>query len=1255
MDKNKNFTHQGNGAGVTPAIYWGTIALGVIGLLGVLSTLIPMLQFPKVGVVNFAIVLYALTIVAAVTVIILTLRGRQDLGAQLSIYMVAVVFVSSPAIFVGRAWTASLSLLTISGIVILQLLPKALRLRHSAITTAALILIWTIEWINPSWRLHTEVGKDGGPATAIVFGIMLAFILFRSAWSRNNNIRSRFLTMSLGLTLIATIVVAAISVNSFLSAGRQEREIASEILRNQIKNTLRHQTAEVAIKNDVILQSISQDAQDVAEQAAYIFEHPSSFTSETSWKADAHMFRGPQGQYMNGKNDVSTVFIPNSIRVTDALKQHLELLAYLDMALVPTLKDNPNAVAIYFVGKDGISWLYPNINLGEIVPPDYLATEDIFYTSGSPENNPKRQVVWTPVYDDPGGQGLLVSAIAPVYAHDEFMGIIGIDVSLAGLTKTIETEDFGAGEGVYAFLFDSDGKALALTEQGYRDILGRERKAGEFGVDLVGSAGPEFTYLFDFIRSGEFGLQSVFVGDQELFIAFAPLATTKWYIASVANTQQVLAPAAKMETTFQELTNRLVYQRITPVGMGLMAVVLLAGVFFIGRLVKPIEQLTEGASKLGGGEWDTFLPASGLSEIDKLSNTLGDMARQLKGTLESLEQRVADRTHNLQLAAEVGRAVSEVRDLDVMLRDACDLILKEFSLYYVQVYLTDPNQTKLVLEAGTGDAGEQLVGRGHSLPLNGNSINGRAAVEKRSVVISDTAQSATFRQNPLLPDTRGEMAVPLIVADKVVGVLDMQSNEAGALTAEVLPAFEALAGQLAIAIQNASLLAEAEEARNQVEAQARRLVRAGWNEHLDAIHKPEQLGFVFDHNQITPLAEINETQLPEAGNFISAPIAVTGEALGSLVVELEDEARAAQTSELVHIVARQVAQQIENLRLLDSAERYRLEAEEASRRITREGWKSFASQTDESLNYVYDLKQVRPQTGEDQQSEIDGYTLPLKVREETIGKLVVQGIDSTDRESVDLANAVAERLGAHIESLRQYDQAQSALAQSEKLFEASSSLTRATDLQELVAASITTLGISEVNRALLVTFDYDAKGELTHLDVIANWWNGTGHEVTAIGTRYPLEVIRVMPMFISKIPVFFDDTLTDERVDATTLGLVKRLNLRAVAVLPLHIGSHQMGALILEAEAPHHFTQDETRLFSALAPQIATVVENRRQFEQAQKQAERETRLNVISQKIQSATTVEAVLQIAARELGHTLGAPLTIAQLGLKENSNGN
>jgi GAF domain-containing protein len=149
-------------------------------------------------------------------------------------------------------------------------------------------------------------------------------------------------------------------------------------------------------------------------------------------------------------------------------------------------------------------------------------------------------------------------------------------------------------------------------------------------------------------------------------------------------------------------------------------------------------------------------------------------------------------------------------------------------------------------------------------------------------------------------------------------------------------------------------------------------------------------------------------------------------------------------------------------------------------------------------------------------------------------------------------------------------------------------------------------------------------------------------------------MIRAISMFVSPVPVFFNDTFNDERVDKVTMELVKRQNLRAVAVLPLHLGSHQIGALVLEAEEVHNFTQDEIRLFSALAPQITTVLENRRQFERAQKQAERESTLNVISQKIQGATTIEAALQIAARELGRALGAPLTIAQIGLKERDNG-
>ncbi|HEY6072367.1 MAG TPA: GAF domain-containing protein, partial [Anaerolineales bacterium] len=248
---------------------------------------------------------------------------------------------------------------------------------------------------------------------------------------------------------------------------------------------------------------------------------------------------------------------------------------------------------------------------------------------------------------------------------------------------------------------------------------------------------------------------------------------------------------------------------------------------------------------------------------------------------------------------------------------------------------------------------------------------------------------------------------------------------------------------------------------------------------------------------------------------------------------------------------------------------------------------------------------------------------------------------------------VSDQIALALESARLTAQTQFALAQTEKLFDISQSLTQALDLQQLISTAVSALKVREINRAILVTFNYDKSDNVESLDVIANWWSETGQSATPVGTHYPLDVVRVMPMFISPTPVFFDDAFTDERVDATTMQLVKRLNLRAVAVLPLQVASGQIGALILEAEEPHTFTSEETRLFTTIAPQIATIMDNRRQFERAQKQAEREAMLNVINQKIQSATSVEAVLQIAARELGHALGAPMTIAQLSMKDRSS--
>ncbi|CAG1015101.1 Methyl-accepting chemotaxis protein McpB [Anaerolineales bacterium] len=588
---------------------------------------------------------------------------------------------------------------------------------------------------------------------------------------------------------------------------------------------------------------------------------------------------------------------------------------------------------------------------------------------------------------------------APIYNRSgKIVGVASIVSELSEISKEVISGEKGQG---ITYIVDANNRVVAHPDPSYTE--------GELR-DL--SAYPPIVAM----REGKNGQINFTDEDGIAWVAYVTTLNNNWGIVAQQTESELFAPVRQSQA---------VSFAFILVGS---AVMFALAWFVIRRSLQPIGALTTTASAIAAGDLNRTAQVSSKDEIGLLASAFNDMTSKLRDFIGTLESRVAERTRNLELAAEVGRSVSQVRALDVMLKDAAELIRKQFDLYYVQVYLADASQTNLILKSGTGSVGEQLISRRHQLPLNTSSINGRAAAEKKSVVISDTTASATFKPNPLLPGTRSEMAVPLLVGDRVVGVLDMQSEHAGSLNQETLPAFEALAGQLAIAIQNANLLEEAKQARAEVEAQARRLSRSNWAEYLDAVHNPEEIGFAFEQNQIVPLTQ--EQAVGE--NATTAPIAVTGETLGNLVVELEGESPIARTEELVNTVAAQVAQHIENLRLLDSAERFRFEAEQASRRLTHEGWQEYL-ETDaaKASGYIYDLREVRPYgQNEAKQLEESALSLPLKVRDEAIGKLVVKGVE--DEDAVDLVNAVAERLSQHIEGLRLSMQTEQALASTRK-------------------------------------------------------------------------------------------------------------------------------------------------------------------------------------------------------------------------------
>jgi len=1134
------------------------------------------------------------TVIAAIRI----RSGRTENGIWLLIIGFLFSLIGTSLLLAGFGPILAVIELVLAGGIAAFVLPKGKRNRAFVVSAVAAALTYGIDFLPLAYRIPAPVIlKNALPAIAGVVVLIVGFFIARQAW--RGNLRAKLLAAFIGVTIIATSALGTFIATTTANNLQEslERELtgltinrATRIgdLYNEQINTL----TSLAL-NDVLLQAVVTHNNSYKEGPATI--QATLDKLDAQWRA---------ADAADNNNDPLVREHLNNAVAREVTKYQQAFPDNIEVFLTDVyggLVGSTNRTSDYYQADEG--WWQAAYNDGQ--GGVYIGQPEFDESAGAIGSQ-----IALPLRDSRTG---------------EIIGILRTTFVVSPLT-TILSEKIGQTD--EADLILPGDVVSRIDSSGGFELIEADEYAELQAVADQGMAEMEYEGDFSVVTQAQVrtlegnpfidDLGWVVVFHQHQDEAFAPVNAQVRGLVIVTLVVLALAAASAF-------------------GLSLL-------------LIRPITQLTKTAEEVSAGNLDSRAVVTTSDEVGTLATAFNSMTSQLQETLQSLEQRVAERTQNLELAAEIGRSVSQVRELDVMLQDACELIQEEFDLYYVQVYLTNPSQTTLQLLAGTGEAGVKLLERGHNLQLNTGSINGRAAVERRTVVISDTTESTTFHPNALLPDTRGEMAVPLIAGERVVGVLDMQSNALGVLNEEVLPAFEALAGQLAVAIQNATLVAEAEQARAEVEAQARRLIRTSWDEYLDAIHKPEQLGFAFDHDKVVPLAEFDEPS--DENRAVSAPISLTGEELGSLVVEIDEEIKKEQTGELVEIVARQVAQQIENLRLLESAERYRYEAEQAARRQTVEGWQEYIeSRTVDHLGYMYDLKEVRPYSnGHDEE---DALTLPLKARDEKVGKLAVRGVTPEDQESIELVNAVAERLGAHIEGLRLFEETRRGQMELDKrakqlaaVAQVSTASSQEMDIQKMLETVVhLTQRQFDLYHAHVFTYD-EAMDELAI--VACGYREGDEHEGTHGTSRIPLsqEQSLVARAARTKQAVIVNDVLNEPGWLPNPL----LPETRAELAVPLLVGDEMLGVLDVQSERLNAFSVEDANIQLTLASQVAIALQNARSFAQAQKQAERETMLNTINQKIQSATSVEAVLQIAARELGHALGAPMTIAQLRMKD-----
>ncbi|NPV75935.1 MAG: GAF domain-containing protein [Anaerolineae bacterium] len=264
-----------------------------------------------------------------------------------------------------------------------------------------------------------------------------------------------------------------------------------------------------------------------------------------------------------------------------------------------------------------------------------------------------------------------------------------------------------------------------------------------------------------------------------------------------------------------------------------------------------------------------------------------------------------------------------------------------------------------------------------------------------------------------------------------------------------------------------------------------------------------------------------------------------------------------------------------------------------------------------------------------------GSTLLLAVP----GKSAIPGFIALDQigqsrrwltEEINVLRVAADAIGNTIVREDLLKQLQGSLDETENLYNASHRLALASDLQEMVAAITYGVRSGEINRGVLVLFEYDAYDKLSRLEVSANWYSGRGTPPPPVGQEFGLKTYE--KILIGTTPVFYDD-LRESALEEDLQKALTRQHIRSLAALPLWAGKRQLGTLLLLSEERHHFTPREMRSFPPLIDQMAIAVENMRLFQQTQKALSETGQLYKISSGIAQAADTQDLLNVVAREI----------------------
>ena len=292
------------------------------------------------------------------------------------------------------------------------------------------------------------------------------------------------------------------------------------------------------------------------------------------------------------------------------------------------------------------------------------------------------------------------------------------------------------------------------------------------------------------------------------------------------------------------------------------------------------------------------------TEFLKEQKKTEEATQELENQNTGLEDRVAERTAQFKAINEVGRAASSVLDPDELISNVVNLITDQFGFYYAALFLIDSTKRWAELKNATGEAGRVLRENKHHLEVGGKSMVGTAISTRTPRVALDVGSESIRFENPLLPYTRSEIALPLLVGDQVLGALDVQSTKEGAFGPQEIDTLQSMANQVSIALENASLFQQVQQNLDEIRAIQRQYTTQTWHR----VANREEFRY-----------EVGDEESHGSENELEVPLAIRDSVIGEIRLDSINEWTPEQRN-LIESIAAQASLALENARLLEEGQ-----------------------------------------------------------------------------------------------------------------------------------------------------------------------------------------------------------------------------------------------------------------------------------------------------------------------------------------------